>query len=184
MVNPHSESNESDADGRHNQRHVSEDVPAGEAGHEGRYDRRPGKKDDVNVRVSEKPEQMLIQENVAAFSRVEELRSHRAVQEQHAAGEHHRRHGEDHHEGEYELLPQDHRHAIQRHSGSAMFKDRCRQTHRRCERRRLREGDHLRPEIDALARRIIRPRERDVGKPSTIGADVQQQSHPEENAAE
>ena len=48
----------------------------------------------------------------------------------------------------------------------------------------LGEGDHLRPEIDALARRVLRARQRHVGEPAGVRADVQHEGDVQHQAAE
>ena len=55
--------------------------------------------DDVDLGVPEEPEQVLPEQRVAAFGRVEEVRADAGgPMREIAAGEHHRRHREDDHE--------------------------------------------------------------------------------------
>src|SRR6185312_3700487 len=104
VVHPHAEGNESDADGRDYECEISEDMPPGKTGDQCGDDRRTRKKNDVNVRMAEKPEQMLVKQNIAAYRWIKELRSHGAIEQKHAARKHDRGHSEDHHEGEDQLL--------------------------------------------------------------------------------
>ena len=47
---------------------------------------------------------------------------------------------------------------------------------RREQRGQLGEGDHLRPEVDALAGRVLGAGERHVGEPAGVGADVEHEA--------
>src|SRR5205807_6801359 len=85
VVDPHTKSDESHADGRDNQRQISKDVPASEARDQSRDDRSPWQEDDVNVGMSEEPEQMLVEQHISTLCRVKELRAHRAIEQKHAA---------------------------------------------------------------------------------------------------
>ena len=69
---------------------------------------------------------------VAAFGLVVEVgvdQGHPLEGEQ-RAGEHHRRHGEDDHEGGHDLRPDEERHAVERHTGGALLEDGDRDVHR------------------------------------------------------
>jgi hypothetical protein len=48
----------------------------------------------------------------------------------------------------------------------------------------LGEGDHLRPDVDAVAGRILRAGEWDVAEPPRVGSHVQEERHIEENDAD
>ena len=54
--------------------------------------------DDVDLGMAEEPEQVLPQQRVAAVLDVEEVRADQAIENQRGAGEHDRRHREEHHE--------------------------------------------------------------------------------------
>jgi hypothetical protein len=45
--------------------------------------------------MSEEPEQVLVQQRVAALGRIKEMRAHEPIEDQHAADEHDCRHCED-----------------------------------------------------------------------------------------
>src|SRR5438045_3565267 len=56
-------------------------------------------------------------------TRVEKMRAHQPIQQQQAAGNHHRRHGKYDGHRYHQLLPEQNGHAIESHSGSAMTQD-------------------------------------------------------------
>jgi hypothetical protein len=101
-----------------------------------------------------------------------------------AGGEHHRRHGEDDHEARHQDRPQQERHPVERHARRALLEDRGDQLDRAGEGGDLGEGDHLRPDIGALARRIFRAGQRHIGEPAGFRTDVEQEGDPQEDAAE
>ena len=59
--------------------------------------------------------------------------------------------------------------------GRAQLEDRDDDLDRDDERRDLGEGDHLRPDVDALAGRVLRAGERHVAEPARVGPGVEQQ---------
>src|SRR5205085_280040 len=70
------------------------------------------------------------------------------------------------------------------HSWSTLLEYRDDEFHRDCQCRDLSERDHLGPHIGALARRKVGTRERHIGKPAHVGADLKHERYPEEGAAE
>jgi hypothetical protein len=87
-------------------------------------------------------------------------------------------------EGGDEGRPDQERHAVQRHPGHPLLADRDDQLHRNAERRQLAEGDHLRPDVGALARGVLGPRERNVAEPAGVGAEVQDKGDVDHRAPE
>ena len=71
---------------------------------------------DVDFGVAEEPEQVLVEDRIAAAGRVEESRAEVAVGEQHGdrAGEHRQRQQQQ--EGGHEHRPGEERHLVQRHA--------------------------------------------------------------------
>ena len=78
---------------------------ATEGGDDGRDDRRARNEDDVDLGMSEPPEEMLIEQDVATDGGIEELGAAGAVQQQHGAREHDAGQGEDHHERRRRPVP-------------------------------------------------------------------------------
>ena len=115
-----------------------------------------GNKDDVDLGMPEEPEDMLIEQRVAAFRGIDEMRADGAVvQQENGARHHHRRHGEDDHERLHQHAPAVKRNAVERHAGRAHLKDRGDELGGHAQGRDLRERDHLRPDIDAFSGRDI-----------------------------
>ena len=138
VVDPQAEAEEAGRDQRQHQRRVAEDRPPRERRDDRRDDAERGQEDDVDLGVAEEPEQVLPQQRVAAFGRVEEVRADQPVDDQQGAGEHHRRHGEDDHERRDQHRPDEERHAVERHAGRALLEDRDDDLDRDGERRRPR----------------------------------------------
>ena len=183
VMHPQAEGQHAGRDRRHHQRQVAEHRPA----REGRQDRGDHadrrQEDDVDLRVAEEPEQMLPQQHVAAFGRIEEMRADQAVEDQRRAGHHDRRHRQDDGKGGDQHRPDEQRHAVERHAGGALLEHRDDDLHRHRERRDLGEGDHLRPDVGALADAVLRPGQRHVGEPADIGPHVEHERRPQQNAA-
>ena len=129
--------------------------------------------------MAEEPEQVLPQQRVAALGRVEEVRADQPVDDQEAccaiitAGM-------------AKMIMKEVTSIAQTKSGmrlSDMPGARCLRTvtidlDRDGERRDLGEGDHLRPEVGALARANSGPGERHVGEPADVRPDVQRRRRP------
>ena len=85
-------------------------------------DTNPGRRDedDVDLGMAEEPEQVLVEQRVAAFGRVEEVRADQCDRSAASVlADHHRRHREDHHERRHQLRPAEQRNAVQRHARGA-----------------------------------------------------------------
>jgi hypothetical protein len=134
--------------------------------------------------VPEEPEEVLPEQRVAAFRRIEELCPDQAIRDQGRARDHHRRHGEEHHEGGDEKPPHEERYPVERHAGRALLHDRGDELNRYGDRRHFGEGDHLRPDVGALARGIFRSGKRHVGEPADIRADIEEERDEQHRAAE
>ena len=86
VVPPHDPGQERDADDRERHRVVAEDRLAREGGEDVRRDAHGGQDQDVDLGVTEEPEQVLPEQRFAAAGRQEEVRAGHAVEEQHAEG--------------------------------------------------------------------------------------------------
>src|SRR5258708_6851431 len=80
--------------------------------------------DEINLGMSKPPEEMLVQEYIAAHGGIEELSSAGSVEQEHGARKRDRGQGEDHHHRNNGLPPHEKRNAIQRHARSPQFEDR------------------------------------------------------------
>ena len=85
VVDPHAESKKSRGHDRDHDRRVSENATSRETVHQSGHNGGSGKKNDVNLGMSEEPEQVLVKENVAAFRGIKKLGAHQAVKQQQAA---------------------------------------------------------------------------------------------------
>ncbi|MGY4445557.1 hypothetical protein ACVWZR_000214 [Bradyrhizobium sp. i1.3.1] len=133
--------------------------------------------------MAEEPEQMLPEQHVAPLGRIEEMRADETVEDQAGAGNHDCRHRHDHEKGRHQHCPDEHRNAVERHAGRALFEDRDHQLNRDGERGHLSERDHLRPDVGALAGGILRAGQRNIGEPTDIRPHVESESAPEQCAA-
>ena len=77
------------------QRQVAEHRPAREGRQDGRDHADRRQEDDVDLGMAEEPEQVLPEQHVAAFGRIEEMRADQAVEDQRRARHHDRRHRQD-----------------------------------------------------------------------------------------
>src|SRR3954470_3669147 len=84
----------------------------------GRYE------DEINFGMTEEPEEMLPQQDITTFSLIEEVRAHEAVEDEHGARHHDGGHREQDHEGRHQRGPDEHRNAVERHTGTAHLEDR------------------------------------------------------------
>jgi hypothetical protein len=184
VMDPQPESEQADRDHRQHHQRIAEHFAArerlGDLADE--TDRRD--KDDVDFGMAEEPEQMLPEQRVAAFDRIVELRADQPVGDQEGRCQHYRRHREQDHEARDQDRPGIEWHAIERHARGALLENGADQFDRTGDRRDFGEGNQLRPNVGALARRIFGPGERHIGEPAGLGADVHQEGDPEENAAE
>ena len=139
---------------------------------------------DVDLGMAEEPEQVLPQQRVAALGRIEEVRVDEPVHRQHRAGHHDGRHGEDDHERGHEHRPHEQRHPVERHARTAHLQRGDDELDGGHERGDLRERDQLRPDVDALARRVGGARQRDVREPAGVRSDVERERRPQHEAAE
>ena len=130
--------------------------------------------------MAEEPEQMLPQQHVAALGRIEEVRADQAVEDQAGARDHDRRHRHDDQERRDQHRPDEQRNAVERHAWRALLEHGDHDLHRDGERRDLGEGDHLRPDVGALAGGILRPGQRHVGEPADVGSHVERKGDPQQ----
>ena len=97
-MDPQPEADEPYRDDRHDNGRISEHPTSREGRENRRENSRAGNENDVHLGMSEEPEQMLIQNRIAPFGLIEEMGRHEAIENQRRAGDHDRRHREDHHE--------------------------------------------------------------------------------------
>ncbi len=183
VMDPEAEGEEGVGDQRQHHHRVGDHGPAGEGGHDHRGHPERRDEDDVDLRVAEEPEQVLPEQVISPLGGVVEVGAHQPVGDQVAGGQHHRRHGEDDHEGGRQHGPQEQRHASQGHAGRAHLHDGGHQLHRDGQGGEFGEGDHLRPDVGALADAVLRARQRSVGEPAHVGADVHGEGDPQEDPA-
>src|ERR1700678_3243333 len=99
MVDPHTKAEKAGGyRGEHNCE-IAESPTAGKCGYQRRHDTRSRQEDDVDLWVAEEPEQMLVEKGIASLGGVEELRAEVAIEQQHEAGQNHRRQGKDNGKG-------------------------------------------------------------------------------------
>jgi hypothetical protein len=111
-----------------------------------------GKNQDVDLRVTEEPEQMLEQNRIAAACRVEERGGEMAVGEQHGdrAGENGER--QEQQERRHQDRPDEERHLVQRHARRAHVEDGGDEVDRAKNRRRTRDEQREDREIHRRSR--------------------------------
>ena len=82
MVRPHSESEKRDEDSRVDYERIAEQRLPAESRDDLRHDSKPRQKQDVDLRMSEYPEQVLPEQNVPAGGRIEERRPESPIEHQ------------------------------------------------------------------------------------------------------
>ena len=134
--------------------------------------------------MPKEPEQMLVQQGIATLGWIEEMSIDQAVHDQHAAVNHHRRHGEDHREGHYQLRPYEDGNPVQRHAWGPQTEDGDHDLDRDCQPGDFGEGNQLRPYVCSFSRRELGTAKRDIGEPADIRAHVQHEHRPQKDSAE
>ena len=120
MLAPGDQRERRDHDRRAHHRAVAEDRPAREHGDDLGDDPHRGQDQRVDLRVRGEPEEMLVEDGVAAAGRVEEVRAAVAVELEH------RQHGHEHGQHEHEHpAPREHRPDVQRHAHEASSRGRA-----------------------------------------------------------
>ena len=181
VMHPQAEGKEGGRRQRQHDRRIAVDRPAREGRDDRRHECKPRDEDEVHLRVAE---EVLPEERVAAFGRVVEMRADQAIEDQRRAGEHHRRHGEEDHERSHQHRPDEKRQARERHSGGAQLEDGRDDDDRGEQARELGKGDHLRPDVGALARGVFRAGERHVAEPAGVRPHVEQERDEQEQPTE
>src|SRR3954454_4173350 len=99
-MNPNAKADKPRCDHRQHESCISIWFMAGECNDDGRHETSRGDKDDVYLRVSKEPEQMLPHDRVATLCRIKEMSTHlcQPVHREQAACKHDRRHRKYHHE--------------------------------------------------------------------------------------
>ena len=81
VVDPKPKGQDPRRDQRHDHAEVAKNRPTREGRDDGRYHADCRQEDDVDLRMAEEPEQVLPQQHIAAFGRVEEVRADKAVED-------------------------------------------------------------------------------------------------------
>ncbi len=184
VVHPQSEADEPGRHERQHHRGIAEHRTPRERRDDRRHHAERRHDDDVDLGMAEEPEQVLPQERVAALGGIVEVRAHEPVEQQERTGRHDRGHREDDHERHDEDRPDEERHPIQGHARCAALEDGRHELDGDRESRNLGEGNELRPEVGALTRRVVGPRERHVAEPADVRRRVQQHRRDEHDAAD
>ena len=185
VVDPETKGERGDGEHRQHHRGMAEEGAAGEGLDDHRHEAGGRQEDDVDLRMAEPPEEVLEQHRIAAGRGREELGGDEAVCDQHAGDHHHRRERKDRHERGEEHRPDEQRDARERHAGRAHLEHGGGDVDRGGERRDLGKGDHLRPDVGAVAGRIGGAGERRIFEPAEIGRDAEGVRHPQhQHAAE
>ena len=123
MVRPHDEAH--DADGDHGVSHpeIAEHRLAGERRYDMADDAETRQDEDVDLGVAEEPEQMLVQQRIAATGGIEEGRAEVAIRQQHRDRTGKNRERKKQQERGDEHGPNKQRHLVQRHAGRAHVED-------------------------------------------------------------
>ena len=184
MMHPQAEAEES----RRHQRDHDQPIPnEGSPGHR-RHDHGDHagsrQKDDVDFRVTEKPEEMLPQKRISAPGWDEERPVECAFEFQHHRRENDRGESEHDHGGEDQHRPREDRHLVERHARRAIAQHAHDDLDCARYRRNLDETDAQKPEIGAQTRRKLRTRERRVHEPSARRRCVEKDRGKEDKAAD
>ncbi len=141
MMRPDEEADHADRHHRIGHADIAEDRLLGEGRDDVADDAEAGQDHDVDLRMAEEPEQMLVEDRVAAAVGNEECRAEVAVREQHRdrAGQHRQRHQQ--HEGGHQHRPGEKRHLVHRHARRAHVEDGGDEVDRAEDRRRSRKVD-------------------------------------------
>ena len=123
VVRPHNEADEADGDHGVGHAEVAEHRLARERRHDLADHAEARQDENVNLRVSKEPEQMLVEERIAATLRREERGAEVAVCQQHRNGACEHRQRQEQQEGGHQNGPNKQRHLVQRHAGCAHVED-------------------------------------------------------------
>ena len=124
VVRPDDEADEADRHHGVGHAEIAEDRLAREGRHDLADDAEGRQDHDVDLGVTEEPEQMLEQDRVAAAGRIEERRAEVAVGQQHGDGTGQHRQRQQQQEGGDQHRPDEQRHLVQRHARRAHVEDR------------------------------------------------------------
>ena len=173
-MHPQAKSDESSGNQREHQRGIAECDTASEGHDKRRNDSRSGNKDYVDFGMAEEPEEMLPQQRVASFGRIEEMSAdpRQPIRRQHRAREHYRGHRKNDHKRGHHHRPHKERYSIERHARRPHLEGGYDNFYGGNERGDFGERDHLRPNIHAFTRREIGSGERYIAEPSGVGARV------------
>jgi hypothetical protein len=174
VVRPDAEAEERDEDSGIDHDRISENRLARECGQDLGHQPKRRENQDVDLRMSEDPEQVLPEQGIGAGGERVEVGTEEPIElEEH---ERDRDHRERQHEQELhdERHPCEHRHAHQVHSRRAHVDDRRDEIERRRERRDTEDLKAEHPEVDVHPRRVRQGRQRSVAEPSAV------RRHPDE----
>ncbi|MPM67444.1 hypothetical protein SDC9_114366 [bioreactor metagenome] len=165
MVRPHGEGQATDGDGRDDQADIAEDRLTAEDRDDLRGDAEERQCQDVHLRVTEEPEQVLPEQR-AAVGGVEDLGAERTVCEQHhqAGGEH--REGHQHEDGGHQDGPGEDRHPEHGHARGPQGHDRGDEVDRTEDRGQAEHVEARRPQVTAGTRGVDGVRQRRVREPA------------------
>ncbi|VDC50173.1 hypothetical protein BREV_BREV_01742 [Brevundimonas mediterranea] len=184
VVDPYPERQEGQPRGRGHDPAVAQQGRAAHDRQDGRDHPRRRQEDDVDLRVTEQPEQVLPQQAVAAELGLEEGEAEGPFQLQQDRAQDQRRKAGQNHQGGDQGVPGEDRHLVQRHAGGAVFEDRDGDLDRRRNGRNLDEGDADQPEIRVDARRVDRSGQRGIHEPPAVRRDAQHHRHQQHRPAE
>ena len=123
MVRPDDEADKADRNHGIGHAEITEDRLAAEGRDHMADDAKRRQDHDVDLRVSEEPEQMLKQHRIAAAGRIVESRAEIAVGQQHRDRAAKHGHGEEQQERRDQHRPDEERHLMHRHAGRAHVED-------------------------------------------------------------
>ncbi len=123
VVSPHDEADQSDGDHGVGHAEVAEHRLVRERRHDVADDAEARDDENVDLGVAEEPEQMLVEDRIAAAGRVEERGAEVAIREQHRDGAGQNGQRQQQQEGGDENGPDEQRHLMQRHARSAHVED-------------------------------------------------------------
>ena len=184
MVRPHAEREEGDRDARARDESVAEDrLPAEDRDDFGDHAHRR-EHHDVDLGVSEEPEEVLPEHRLAAAGRIEEVAAELAIHEEHdeRSGERGVR-AKDQDTGD-EGHPNEQRHARDRHPWAAHEQDRHGEVDRTDDRARAVHGESKDVVVDPAARREGALGQRRVREPSGVGRTAGEEAEVENDPAD
>jgi hypothetical protein len=156
----------------------------GHVGHDHRHHAGGRHEDDVDLRVTEEPEQMLPQQRVAALGRDEERPVEGPLELEHQRAQHQCREGEDDHAGEHQHGPGVDRDLVQRHARRPRPENADDDLDGRGDDRDFDKGDAQQPEVGIDVGRELDAGQRRIHEPAPVGGHAEEQAGKEDHAAD